>query len=49
MQREQVYSLVNTVTSEVLGRENVVAEDLSNTVDVGTEIFNANAVDNYVK
>ena len=49
MQREQVYSLVNTVTSEVLGRENVVSEDLSNTVDVGTEIFNANAVDNYVK
>lgn len=49
MTREQVYSLVNTVTSEVLGRDNVVLEDLSNTVDVGTEIFNANAVDNYVK
>lgn len=49
MEVTQVHSLVNTVTSEILGRENVVAEDLSNVVDIGTEIFNANAVDRYVR
>ena len=49
MEVTQVYSLVNTVTSEILGRENVVMEDLSNVVDIGTEIFNANAVDRYVR
>lgn len=49
MEVTQVYSLTNTVASEVLGRENVVMEDLSNVVDVGNEIFNANAVDRYVR
>lgn len=49
MEVKQVYSLVNTVASEVLGRENVVLEDLTNVVDIGTEIFNANAVDRYVR
>lgn len=49
MDIKQVYSITNTITSEILGRENVVAEDLSNIVDVGTEIFNANAVDRYVR
>lgn len=49
MEIKQVYSITNTITSEILGRENVVAEDLSNIVDIGTEIFNANAVDRYVR
>ena len=49
MEVAQVYSLVNTATHEVLGESAVVAEDLSNVVDIGTEIFNANAVDNYVR
>lgn len=49
MEVTQVYGIVNTVTSEVLGRENVVLENLTNVVDVGTEIFNANAVDRYVR
>lgn len=49
MEIKQVYSLVNTVVSEVLGREDVVMEDLRNVVDIGTEIFNANAVDKYVR
>lgn len=49
MQVTQIYSIINTVTSEVLGRSEVVAENLSNIVDVGTEIINANAVDNYVR
>lgn len=46
---KQIYELVNNVTKEVLGEEVVLQEDLSNVVDLGTEIFNANAVDNYVK
>ncbi len=45
----QVYQLMNGVTSEILGRENVVQEDLSNVVDVGRELFDAASVDNYVK
>ena len=49
MEVTQVYNLVNTATAEILGRENPVLEDLSNTVDIGTEIFNANAVDRYVR
>lgn len=49
MEITQVYELTNTVASEILGRENVVMEDLSNVVDIGTEIFNANAVDRYVR
>ena len=46
---KQIYELMNTVTGEVLGKTDLVAEDLSNVVDVGTEVFNATAVDNYVK
>lgn len=50
MEVKQIYILVNDVTKEVLGTEALkVAEDLSNVVDLGTELFNANAVDKYVK
>ena len=49
MEVSQIYGLVNTVTQEVLGESAVVKEDLSNVVDIGEEIFNANAVDKYVK
>ena len=49
MEVKQIYSLMNDVTKEVLGTESVLLEDLSNVVDVGTQIFNASAVDNYVK
>lgn len=45
----QIYELMNTVTAEILGDSVVVAEDLSNVVDIGTAIFNASAVDNYVR
>lgn len=48
MEFKQVYELVNLATSEALGRENVVQENLQNIVDIGDELFNANAVDNYV-
>lgn len=46
---EQIYSLMNDVTGEILGDSVVIAEDLSNVVDIGTAVFNASAVDNYVK
>ena len=49
MEVKQIASMMNEVTNEILGKENLVAEDLGNIVDVGTEIFNANAVDAYVK
>ena len=49
MKVEQIYSLMNTVTGEILGKADIVKEDLSNVVDVGTEIFNQSSVDNYVK
>ena len=49
MQVEQIYSLMNNVTSEILGKTELLKEDLSNVVDVGTEIFNSADVDNYVK
>lgn len=49
MKVEQIYSLMNDVTGEVIGNSELLKEDLSNVVDVGTEIFNANAIDNYVK
>lgn len=49
MEVKQVYTLANTAAQEVLGATAVLSEDLSNLVDIGTEIFNANAVDRYVR
>ena len=49
MEVKQIYDLVNKATGETLGKTDLVAEDLSNVVDVGTEIFNADAVDRYVR
>ena len=49
MQVKQIYTLMNTVTGEILGKTDLVQEDLSNIVDVGTELFDATSVDNYVK
>lgn len=49
MEVKQIYSLINSVSGEVLGKSNIVAEDLTGVVDLGTEIFNQNAVDSYVK
>ena len=46
---KQIYELMNTVTGEVLGKSDLMAEDLSNVVDVGKEVFSATDVDNYVK
>lgn len=46
---QQIYTLMNTVTSEIMGKTDVVKEDLSNVVDVGKELFSNTDVDNYVK
>lgn len=46
---QQIYTLMNTVTSEIIGKSVVVKEDLSNVVDVGKELFSNTDVDNYVK
>lgn len=49
MQVKQIYELLNSVTKEVLGNTDLVTEDLTGLVDLGKEVFNQNAVDNYVK
>lgn len=49
MEVKQIFSLVNTVSGEVLGKTDLVHEDLTGLVDLGNEVFNQNAVDNYVK
>ena len=49
MEIKQVYEIVNTATQEAIGESAVVNEDLSNIVDIGTQIFNASAFDAYVK
>ncbi|MBO5424432.1 MAG: hypothetical protein J6A25_02865 [Lachnospiraceae bacterium] len=49
MEMVQVRELVNLATQEVLGTDSILAEDLSNVVDIGNQIFDNNAFDNYVK
>lgn len=49
MEVKQIYELLNSVTKEVLGNTDLVTEDLTGLVDLGKEVFNQNAVDNYVK
>lgn len=49
MTHEQVYNLVNQATTEILGEVDVLKEDLTNVVDIGTSILNANAMDEYVR
>ena len=46
---KQIYELINAVSSEVLGKTDIVKEDLTGVVDLGDEVFNKGAVDNYVK
>lgn len=49
MEVKQIYALVNDVTGEVLGKSDILKEDLSNVVDMGKELFSNTDVDNYVK
>lgn len=47
---KQIYEYVNDATKKALGETDLtVADDLSNIVEVGNALYNANAVDNYVK
>lgn len=45
----QVHDFVNAALTESIGTESVLNEDLSNVVDMGTAVFNANAFDAFVK
>lgn len=49
MDVKKIYTLINSVSGEVLGKTGIVTEDLTGIVDLGKEVFNQNAVDNYVK
>ena len=50
MEVKQIYEFVNDATKQALGEEaTILTEDLSNIVDVGTAVANANAYDSYVK
>lgn len=49
MKVTQIYEILNTVVGETLGKTDIVAEDLSNIVDIGKEIIGADALDKYVK
>ena len=49
MEVKQISTMLNGITLELVGTLGILKEDLSNVVDVGTAIFNADKVDNYVK
>ena len=48
MKVSQIKDIINTVSGEVLGKTDLVAEDLTNLVDIGNEIIDSSNVDNYV-
>lgn len=49
MEVNKIYTLINKVSGEVLGKTDIVADDLTGIVDLGKEVFNLDAVDSYVK
>lgn len=49
MNVKQIYQIINSVSDEVLGKTDIVQEDLKGIVDLGTAVFNQGAMDNYVK
>ena len=49
MKVNQIYTLLNNITQEILGNSVVVNEDLSNIVSIGDTISGTNNIDNYVK
>ena len=48
MKFEQVATLVNGATQQVLGETAITTEDLSNVVSIGEQIANANLYDSFV-
>lgn len=49
MKVEQIYTLCNQISGEVLGKTNILQADLSNVVDFGNEVIGTGNMDNYVK
>lgn len=49
MEVKQIYSLVNDVTKEVLGKSDLILSDLSGVVDLGTALIENDAYDKYVR
>lgn len=49
MEVKQIVTLMSSVSEEVLGRTDLVQDDLTGIVDMGTAVFNQNALDHYVK
>lgn len=49
MNVKQIATIMNDVTGTILGKNDIVSEDLSNIVDVGKEILDTGSVDNYVR
>lgn len=45
----QICNIINPITKEILGKNAIVNEDLSNIVDIGKAIFDVTNADNYVK
>lgn len=49
MKVTQIYEATNTFFKEMVGEEAIVNEDLSNIVDLGTQLFNAQDFEHYSK
>lgn len=49
MEVKQVYAILNDLNKQLLGTSALEQVDVSNLVTFGTELFNANAVDNYIR
>lgn len=49
MEVKQIYVLIDSVSKEVLGKTDIVNEDLTGVVALGNEVYNQGVVDNYVK
>lgn len=49
MEVKQIYAIMNSITKEMLGDTIVVAEDLSNIVELGNQFEDVVGLDNYVR
>lgn len=49
MKVTQIAAILNTINAEVIGESAVVAEDLSNIVDIGKEVIGAVDIENYTR
>lgn len=49
MEVKQIHQIIKSVSTEVLGKSDIVLDDLTGIVDLGKEVFNQSAVDDYVK